>query len=90
MPTRNVNLTDEQDSYVDGLIRSGRYQNASEALRDAVRALRQRISEDELKLELLRGQVKAGTDAIARGDFVEVDPDELPAALDRFADGARR
>ncbi len=39
MPTRNVNLTDELDSFVAYLVRSGRYENASEVVRDALRIL---------------------------------------------------
>ena len=31
MPTRNVNLTAEQDAFVEAVVRAGRYQNASEA-----------------------------------------------------------
>ena len=41
MPTRNVNLTDEQDAFVERMVKSGKYQNASEAMRDAVRGLQQ-------------------------------------------------
>ena len=33
MPTRNVVLTDHQAAFVDSLVASGRYQNASEVLR---------------------------------------------------------
>src|SRR5438876_20805 len=36
MPTRNINLTPEQDSFVDKVVKSGEYQNASEAVRDAL------------------------------------------------------
>src|SRR5436190_2140503 len=32
MPTRNVNLTDHYDRFVEGLIASGRYKNASEVI----------------------------------------------------------
>jgi antitoxin ParD1/3/4 len=39
MPTRNVNLTDELDSYVSEKIESGRYENASEVVRAALRTL---------------------------------------------------
>ena len=82
MPTRNVNLTADQDAFVEAVVREGRYQNASEAIRDAVRGLQQRLKEDELKLDLLRTHVKAGLDALARGDFVEVDDTDLDATLD--------
>ena len=53
MPTRNINLTAEQDAFVDEVVESGDYQNASEAVRDALRALQQRRREDRLKLKIL-------------------------------------
>jgi antitoxin ParD1/3/4 len=90
MPTRNVNLTAEQDAFVEEVVRTGRYQNASEAIRDAVRGLQQRLKTDELKLDLLRTQVKAGLDALERGAFTEVDDADLDATLERLvANGAR-
>jgi antitoxin ParD1/3/4 len=85
MPTRNVNLTAEQDAFVEKLVRSGKYQNASEAMRDAVRGLQQRWKEDEMKLTLLRKQIKAGVDALDRGEFTEVDDADLDATLDDLA-----
>ena len=64
-------------------VKSGEYQNASEAVRDALRALRQRRREDALKLKSLRMQVKAGVDALERGEFTEV----APAELDHYLEG---
>jgi len=34
MATRNVVLTDHHEKVIDGLVKSGRYQNASEVMRD--------------------------------------------------------
>ncbi len=85
MPTRNVNLTAEQDEFVDALVRSGKYQNASEAMRDALRGLQQRWQQDELKLDLLRAHVKAGIDALDRGASIEIDDADLDASLDDLA-----
>ncbi len=85
MPTRNVNLTDDQDTFVEKMVKAGKYQNASEAVRDAVRSLQQRWKEDELKLTALRKQIRAGADALDRGDFTEVDDADLDAGLDRLA-----
>jgi antitoxin ParD1/3/4 len=82
MPTRNISLTDEQDAFVERVVKAGEYQNASEAVRDALRALQQRRSEDALKLKALRAQIKAGIDALDRGDFVEVDDAELEDYLE--------
>jgi antitoxin ParD1/3/4 len=39
MPTRNVNLTDGLDSFVAYQLKSGRYENASEVVRDGLRML---------------------------------------------------
>lgn len=85
MPTRNVNLTDDQDAFVERMVKAGKYQNASEAMRDAVRGLQQRWKEDELKLTALRKQIKAGAEALDRGDFTEVNDADLDAALDKLA-----
>jgi antitoxin ParD1/3/4 len=90
MPTRNVNLTDEQNAFVEELVRSGAYQNASEAMRDAVRALQQRRAEDALKLQALRTQVAVGLADLERGAADEVDDAELDAFLDRLAAPAAR
>jgi antitoxin ParD1/3/4 len=82
MPTRNISLTQEQDAFVENVVKSGEYQNASEAIRDALRALQQRRKEDALKLKALRQQIKAGADALERGDYVEIDEAELENFLD--------
>jgi antitoxin ParD1/3/4 len=84
MPTRNISLTPEQDAFVENVVKSGEYQNASEAIRDALRTLQQRRKEDALKLKALRQQIKAGTDALDRGDFVEVDESELETFFDQL------
>jgi antitoxin ParD1/3/4 len=85
MPTRNVNLTAEQDAFVEEAVRSGKYQNASEAVRDAVRGWQERLKADELKLDVLRTQLKVGLDALDRGAFTEVDEADLDATLDALA-----
>ena len=86
MPTRNVNLTDDQDAFVEMMVKTGKYQNASETVRDALRALQQRWKEDELKLTILRTQIKAGITALDRGDFTEVEDVDLDATLDKLAE----
>ena len=85
MPTRNVSLTAEQEAFIDSVVKSGRYQNASEAVRDALRGLQRRVESDELRLDLLRTQIRAGLDALDRGAFTEVDDADLDALLDGLA-----
>ncbi len=77
MPTRNISLTAEQDAFISEIVEAGEYQNASEAVRDALRALQQRRREDALKLEALRAQIQAGTDALESGDFIEIEDADL-------------
>ena len=76
MPTRNVNLTKHFDSFIESGIRSGRFSNASEVVREALRLLEQREQEDRAKLEWLRGSVKEGFDALHAGDYVSLQSDK--------------
>ena len=85
MPTRNINLTPEQDAFVRKMVEAGEYQNASEAVRDALRVLRQRRQEDALKLKVLRAQIKTGIDELERGEFVEIEDTALDDYLDTLA-----
>ena len=85
MPTRNVNLTAEQDAFVEKTVKAGKYQSASEAMRDAVRAVQQRWQEDQLKLDILRRQSKVGIAALDGGEFTEIADADLDASLDKLA-----
>src|SRR5439155_8186460 len=81
MPTRNISLTPEQDAFVEKVVATGEYQNASEAVRDALRVLQQRRREDELKVNALRAQLQAGIDALDGGDYVDLDEVEFERYL---------
>ncbi len=76
MPTRNVVLTDHQATLVEQLVASGRYQNASEVLREGLRLVEQREAEDTCRLELLRSAVKVGIADIEAGRFKTFDSTE--------------
>jgi len=89
MPTRNISLTPEQDAFIDEMLKAGEYRNASEALRDAIRALQQRRAEEALKLDKLRLSIKQGVAALDRGDYTEVGDEHLDAYLDDLATPAR-
>jgi antitoxin ParD1/3/4 len=84
MPTRNINLTAEQDAFVQKVVKAGDDQNASEAVRDALRLLRQRRKEDGLRLKALRAQIKSGVAALDRGDVVELEDGELERYFNRL------
>ena len=63
MPTRNVSLTGELDRFVAASIESGRYANASEVVRSALRLLAQEERENEEKLKALRQAIQEGLDS---------------------------
>jgi len=69
MPTRNVNLTDELDRFVLKNVESGRYENASEVIRAALRSLEREDREYEAKLVALRTAIDEGdASGVAEGD----------------------
>ncbi len=72
MPTRNVNLTDELDSFVLRKVKNGRYENASEVVRAALRMLEREEREFETRLTALGAAIDEGD---ASGVF-EGDPFE--------------
>jgi antitoxin ParD1/3/4 len=68
MPTRNVNLTDELDRFVLAKVKTGRYENASEVVRAALRTLECNEREYEAKLSALRTAVDEGdASGVAKG-----------------------
>ncbi len=71
MPTRNINLTSHQDELVAKYVTSGRYQNASEVIRDGLRLMESRDAEEGARLEALRSAVDAGIEDMVRGDYKE-------------------
>jgi antitoxin ParD1/3/4 len=74
MPTRNVNLTKELDNFVLTRVESGRFENASEVVRAALRTLEREERLYEAKLEALRAAIDEGdASGVARGDvFAQV------------------
>jgi antitoxin ParD1/3/4 len=60
MPTRNVNLTAELESFVLAKVESGRYENASEVVRAALRTLEREEREHEARLAALRTAIDEG------------------------------
>jgi antitoxin ParD1/3/4 len=77
MPTRNVVLTDHQAWLVDTLVQTGRYQNASEVLREGLRLVEQHAAEDAIRIEGLRKAAEVGWNDIGAGRSVDVADDEL-------------
>ena len=73
MPTRNIVLTDHQADLLERRVSSGRYQNASEVLREGLRLIVSRESEDAARREALRSAVRASIHDISAGRFRDFD-----------------
>jgi len=87
MPTRNVVLTERQEELIEMLVKSGRYQNASEVLRDGLRLVEQRAADDAGKLKALRAAARIGLGALDRGEFKEFRSiEDLQAYLNDLSD----
>jgi antitoxin ParD1/3/4 len=69
VPTRNVVLTPHQADFVEQLVASGRYQNASEVLREGLRLIERREEEDASRLIALRQAAQMGVADIEAGRF---------------------
>jgi len=63
MPTRSVNLTKELDGFITDKVASGRYENASEVVRAALRSLERDERHFEVKLAALRAAIDEGDES---------------------------
>ena len=69
MPTRNIVLTERQEQLIEKLVSSGRYQNASEVLREGLRLIEDRAAEERARLKALRDAVRVGDADIEAGRY---------------------
>ncbi len=85
MPTRNINLTDHYDQFVEKQVEVGKYQNASEVLRAGLRLLEQQAQTDEQKLSLLKKLATDGFEALDQGQGLSLAGDkQLSDAIGRI------
>ena len=82
MPTRNVNLTDNDDSFIDTSIAAGRFSNASEVVRAGLHLLERQDAEDQAKIERLRTTTCEAFAALDRGEGLPLSSaDEIDALV---------
>jgi antitoxin ParD1/3/4 len=102
MDQMNVSVTEELAGYVRKKVKSGRYNNASEVVREALRRMEQddvraiRLAKptvedlltdlNEQQLDGIRRRVRSGIVAIEAGDFEEYDGRD---GLRKLADGVK-
>lgn len=81
MPTRNVVLTEHHEEVIDRLVKSGRYQNASEVLRDGLRLVEQRDALEAAKLAALKQAARIGFQDIDQGAYSDIGDGDLEAFI---------
>ena len=83
MPTRNVVLTEHQAELVERLVSSGKYQNASEVLREGLRLVERQEQEARARLKALREAAQVGIADIEAGRYrTFASPRELRGHVD--------
>ena len=75
MPTRNINLTDHFDRFVEHQVQVGKFKNASEVLRAGLRLLEQQSLTESEQLGLLRRLATDGFKSLDQGRGLAI-PDE--------------
>lgn len=73
--TLNVSLTPELERFVQERVSSGRYQTASEVVREGLRLLESREHERQLAFNTLKSKLQRAAAQADAGEFA--DPDEL-------------
>jgi antitoxin ParD1/3/4 len=81
MPTRNVDLPEHFDRFIESGVSSGRFSDANQMVREGLRLLEEQEKEEQAKLEWLRAAAKEGFDDIERGDYVVLHSPEETAAF---------
>ena len=83
----NVSLTPELEQFVSGKVQSGRYNSASEVVREALRLLEDHDGARAARLTKFNGEIGRRLAALDRGETVK--PDEARARL-QAKSGQRR
>lgn len=69
----NVSLTPQLEEMIHQKVETGLYNNASEVVREALRLLDER----DRRLQWLRAEVAIGDEQLARGEAVEITPEDI-------------
>jgi len=80
----NVSLTPELEKLVTRKVESGRYQSASEVIREGLRLLDDQDQLRELHLNEVRKKIQVGLEQLDRGEGISIKDEEEMGAF--FAD----
>lgn len=82
----NISLTPELEQLVNDKVGTGMYQTASEVIREGLRLLRER----DQRLEALRRDLRAGFEAVERGEFTAYDESNIKELAERVKARGRK
>jgi antitoxin ParD1/3/4 len=71
--TMNVSLTPELEKFVESRVATGRYQTASEVVREGLRLLEEQERQREAGFQALKNKLKRGAAQAERGELVAGD-----------------
>lgn len=72
----NVSLTPELEAMIENKVKSGRYNTASEVVREGLRLLEQQDELRELRREELRKEIMLGMEDIKNGRYTSLETPE--------------
>jgi antitoxin ParD1/3/4 len=73
MAGRNFSLTEHLSDFVDDQVATGRHQNASEVVREALRRYEDDLAAERASLAIIEDVATKGLAEIARGEYTPID-----------------
>jgi antitoxin ParD1/3/4 len=86
--TVNISLSPDLDAFLQSRVASGRYQTASEVVREALRLLQRQETDREEAIKQLKAKLNRGAAEAERGELF--DGDEVFAELKEMIEERRR
>lgn len=83
----NVSLTPELEKLVNDKVKSGRYNSASEVVRESLRLLQDHDELKRIRLDELRREILLGVEQIRNGQYSTLETDE---DFSNFFEGIKR
>ncbi|MGH9947565.1 MAG: type II toxin-antitoxin system ParD family antitoxin [Pyrinomonadaceae bacterium] len=85
----NVSLTPELEKYVNDKVKTGRYNSASEVIRESLRTLQDQDELQRIRRDELRREIMLGVDSIRNGKGIRMKASELDAFAEKLIQEAR-
>ena len=75
----NVSLSRQLQGFIEKKVRTGRYQTASEVVREGLRLIEDRDTQRALQLRRLREEIQVGLDQVEKGRVAPLDVKKIKA-----------